>query len=533
MIENLKKIINESLLKLDVVKENIVLEIPKDSKNGDYSTNIAMQLAHELNKSPVVIAKEIVENINSLLIEKLEIKGPGFINFYVKKDYLFDNINTILQEQQNYGKTNIGNHQKINIEFVSANPTGTLHVGHGRGAVYGSSLANILSFVGYDVTREYYINDGGNQISNLNKSIKIRYNNLCGSNEELTSNCYHGKEIIDVAKNIYEKYKDKATDEVINEYGLNYLLDAIKKDLSKLRVYFDVWSSEKKMYEKGLVEKTLNKLVNSGYTYDSENALFLKTTLYGDDKDRVLIKSDKSNTYLLPDIAYHFDKYSRGFDLMIDVLGADHYGYINRLKAGIEMMGKKSSNLTIKILQMVRLLKDKEEIKLSKRTGKTVTLNELLDEVGVDATRYFFANKSLDTQLDFDIGLATKKSNENPIYYIEYAHARICSILREYNDKIEIIENYNTINTECAYNLLAKLYEFPNIVSLSAKKYAPHIITNYVYEVANLFHVFYNFEKVLTNDIGKTKERINLVKATNIVIENALSLISIDALERM
>ena len=535
MNNNLKEIIVSSLEKLEVFinKEDVMIEIPKDNKNGDYSSNIAMKLAKTLRDNPFNIANRIKENIDSDLILKVEVANPGFINFYLKKDYLFENINKILQEEDNYGRINIGNNKKVNIEFVSANPTGTLHVGHGRGAVYGSSLANILKFAGFDVTREFYVNDAGNQINNLNRSIKIRYNNLCGENEELDSNCYHGKEIIEIATNIYNEYGNNASDEVIFKYGMDYLLSEIKKDLNEFRIYFDIWTSEKSIYKKGLVEETLNSLKEKGYTYLQDDALWLKTTLFGDDKDRVLVKSDGFNTYLLPDIAYHLDKYKRGYDYLIDVLGADHHGYVPRLKASIHMMGEDSDKLTVKMLQMVRLLKDGEEIKLSKRTGKTITLKELIDEVGVDATRYFFVNKSLDTQLDFDITLATTKSNENPVYYIQYAYARISSILREYKKDIATLEKYDTINSECAYNLLAKLYEFPNIVKLASTKYAPHIITNYVYEVANCFHVFYNFEKILTEDENKTSERINLIKATAIVIKNALNLLSIETKDKM
>jgi len=535
MNNKLKEIIKNALTKLDIdiSLEDIMIETPKDTKNGDYSSNIAMKLAKTLKDSPINIANKIVTLLEDEIIDKVMVANPGFINFYLKKDYLFENINTILTEQDNYGRINIGNNQKVNIEFVSANPTGTLHVGHGRGAVYGSSLANILSFAGFDVTREYYVNDGGNQINNLNRSIKIRYNNLCGGNLELDSNCYHGKEIIEVAKNIYDKYGKNADDEIISKYGVDYLLSEIKKDLDEFRVSFDVWSSEKSIYKRGLVDNTLKTLIAKNYTYESEDAIWLKTTLFNDDKDRVLVKSDKSNTYLLPDIAYHLDKYQRGFDYLIDVLGADHHGYIARLKSGIHMMGEDENKLTVKILQMVRLLKDGEEVKLSKRTGKTITLKELIEEVGVDATRYFFANKSLDTQLDFDITLATSNSNENPVYYIQYAYARISSILRDYKKDIANIEKYDTINSECAYNLLVKLYEFPNIVKLASLKYAPHIVTNYVYEVANCFHVFYNFEKVLTDDEMKTKERINLIKATAIVIKNSLRLLSIETKDKM
>ena len=385
MSNKLKEIIKNALTKLDIdiSLENIMIETPKDTKNGDYSSNIAMKLAKTLKDSPINIANKIVTLLEDEIIDKVMVANPGFINFYLKKDYLFENINTILTEQDNYGRINIGNNQKVNIEFVSANPTGTLHVGHGRGAVYGSSLANILSFAGFDVTREYYVNDGGNQINNLNRSIKIRYNNLCGGNLELDSNCYHGKEIIEVAKNIYDKYGKNADDEIISKYGVDYLLSEIKKDLDEFRVSFDVWSSEKSIYKRGLVDNTLKTLIAKNYTYESEDAIWLKTTLFNDDKDRVLVKSDKSNTYLLPDIAYHLDKYQRGFDYLIDVLGADHHGYIARLKSGIHMMGEDENKLTVKILQMVRLLKDGEEVKLSKRTGKTITLKELIETLGL------------------------------------------------------------------------------------------------------------------------------------------------------
>lgn len=532
MIEKIKEIIKQSLNKLNIECSEIIVEVPNDNSNGDYASNIALKISKQVNKNPRELASEIISNINESFINKIEIAGPGFINFYVKKDYLYENINTILKEKENYGK-GLNKNIKINLEYVSANPTGTLHVGHGRGAAYGSSLANVLSFAGYEVTREYYINDGGNQINNLNRSIKIRYRNLCGYDDELDKSCYHGKEIITVAKAIYDKYGDGATDEKINEYGINYLLEEIRKDLTKFKVNFDVWSSERVIYQNKEVDNTLKYLIDNGYTYEQDGALFLKTTLYGDDKDRVLVKQDKDNTYLLPDIAYHINKYNRGFDYLIDVLGADHHGYINRLKASIKMMGKDETKLTVKILQMVRLLKDGEEIKLSKRTGKTITLSDLIEEVGVDATRYFFVSKSLDTQLDFDLGLAVKKSNENPIYYIEYAHARICSILKNYNKEINSNMIYKTLSENNSYNLLVKLYEFPEIVKAAANKYAPHMITNYVYELASLFHTFYNLEHILTEDELKTSERINLIKAVSIVIENALNLISIDALEEM
>lgn len=532
MKEKLVNIIKSALSKCNVEYNNINIEIPKDNAHGDYSSNIAMQLAGKLKKNPRDIATMIKDNIESDIITDIEIAPPGFMNFYVKKDYLFDNINNVLELGDNYGSSNIGEGKKINLEYVSANPTGFLHIGHARGAAYGDSLARIMKFAGFDVTREYYINDAGNQINNLEKSIIVRYHNLCGIDDALPDNSYHGEDIIEVAKDIYNEYKDNAPLDIFRKKGVEFLLKKIKSDLSNFRVSFDLWSSETDLYNNNEVETVLNKLKESGNTYIHDNALFLKTSVYGDEKDRVLVKSDNNNTYLLPDIAYHLNKYKRGYDRLIDVFGADHHGYISRLKAALTMLGEDASKLEIKILQMVRLLKSGEEIKLSKRTGKTLTISDLLDEVGVDAARYFFSSRSLDTQLDFDMELATKKSNENPVYYVSYAHARICSILNEYNKETSARE-YTTLNSEYDYNLLNRIYEFTDIVIKSALKEQPHLITNYVYELAKDFHSFYAHEKVLTNDNNYTNDRINLIKATKITINNALRLIGVKAPDKM
>ncbi|MBE6139874.1 MAG: arginine--tRNA ligase [Firmicutes bacterium] len=530
----LKNVIKQSLNNIGIDNDiPIIIDIPKDKNNGDYSSNIAMQLTRILKINPREIATKIVNNINNENIIKVEIAGPGFLNFFVKKDYLLNNINAVLENTDSYGKCNCGDSKKVNIEYVSANPTGFLHIGHARGASYGDSLARIMSFAGYDVTREYYINDAGNQINNLEKSIKVRYENLCGIDSELPENGYHGKDIIEVAKSIYEEYKKEAPTNIFRKKGVEFLLKQIKKDLSDFDIDFDVWYSETSLYEDNSVNNVLNNLIKNGYTYESEDAIWLKTTMFGDEKDRVLVKSDKNNTYLLPDIAYHINKYSRGYDSLIDVLGADHHGYIARLKASIKMMGYDPDKLDVKILQMVRLLKDGEEIKLSKRTGKTITLTELLEEVGKDASRYFFSMRSLDSQMDFDMTLATKKSNENPVYYIQYAHARICSIIREYNKEIKPIEKYETINSEYALDLLNKVYEFKDIVEISAKKREPHLIANYVYELASSFHSYYAHEKVLTDDLKYTEERINLIASVAITIKNACYLLGVSAPEKM
>lgn len=528
----LKKILN----KLNLECKTYIIERPSKKENGDYSTNLAMELSKILKKNPEDIANLIVSNIeNKNIIERIEVARPGFINFFIKKQYLLDCINKVIEKNENYGKSNIGKNEKINIEYVSANPTGVLHVGTARGAAYGDNLSRILKFAGYDVTREYYINDGGNQINNLGLSIKTRYENICNIDTQMPEDGYYGEEIIDIARNIYEKYKDKKLNEGIEfftELGIDVLLNRIKKDLKDFNVEFDIWTSEKEIRKSGKVEKCIEILKNEDNLYEQDGAIWMKTTKYGDDKDRVLIKNDKTYTYLVPDIAYHLDKLDRGYDKLIDVFGADHHGYINRLKASIEALGYDKDKLDVKLLQMVKLSKDGEEIKMSKRTGKTVTISELLEEVGVNSSRYFFAAKSLDTQLNFDITLATKQSNENPVYYIQYAHARICSILSNVKE-IKEIKTYNTINSNYAFELLNKVYEFKDVVEFAAKKMNPHIIANYVYDLATLFHVYYSHEKILSDDVVYTSERINLIKTIKITIKNALNLIGVEALERM
>jgi len=528
-------IIKCSLNELKIDKD-VIVEIPKDKRNGDYSTNIALTLAKDLKTSPINIANMIKDKISDDIIEKVEVVNPGFINIFISKEYLLKGINEIIEKNHNYGKSNVGNNKKINLEYVSANPTGILHVGHGRGATYGDNLSRILAFNGYNVTREYYINDAGNQMNNLGISIKERYNELCGLPCNLPEDGYHGKEIIAIAENIYESYKDiKLTEDIsfFRQEGLNILLDKIKKDLDLYRVNFDVFTSEQSLYDKGLVDKVLNNLKNSGKCYIEEDALWLNTTDYGDEKNRVLIKSDGNYTYLLPDIAYHINKLDRGYEELIDVLGSDHHGYINRLKASLEILGKDSKKLNIKILQMVRLIKDGEELKLSKRTGKTITLIDLINEVGVNATRYFFASKSIDTQMDFDLDLAIRQSNDNPVYYIEYANARISSILRNYRNVDGNNLDYRTLDSDITYTILNKLYEFEDIVISAGEKRLPHLIANYVHELASLFHTYYANEKIVTDNEIYTKERIMLIKAIKIVINNALDLIGIIPREEM
>ena len=529
----LQNIIKNSL-PIDMELDKIIIDIPKDKVNGDYSTNVAFLLTRELKTSPMVIANQIKDNISDEMIEKVEVANPGFINFYLSKEFLLSNINVILDEGKEYGKSTYGNNEKINIEYVSANPTGTLHIGHGRGAVYGDALSHIMSFAGYDVTREYYINDAGNQMYNLGVSIKERYKERCGIEFEIPENGYHGKEIIVLAESLYDTYGDSKLDEDIEFFkkqGLEILLDGIKKDLDKFRVNFDVFTSEQSLYDKGAVENTLSVLQKSGKCYVNEDALWLRTTDLYDEKDRVLVKSDGNYTYLLPDIAYHLDKLNRGYSKLIDVLGSDHHGYINRLKSSIEMMGNDPSKLDVRILQMVRLLRNGEEVKLSKRTGKTITLNELIEEVGVNASRYFFVSKSLDTQMDFDLDLAVKNSNENPIYYIEYANARISSILK--NKDVDKVLSFGTIENELAYTILNKLIEFEDVIISAASKGLPHLVANYLYELATLFHSYYAVEKIVTDDEVYTNERLALISAIKVVMNNAANMLGLILREEM
>lgn len=404
--------IENALNKLDIKEyPEIKLEIPKNKENGDYSSNIALELCKLLRKNPMEIAETIKANIEDETILSMEIKAPGFLNFFVDKKYLVDNINKVLKEKENYGSSNIGLGKKVNIEFVSANPTGILHLGNARGGAYGDSLARILKFVGYDVTKEYYVNDAGNQINNLGLSILARYKTICGIPTEIPENGYHGPEIITIAEEIYKEHQDTYLQKELDyfkELGTNILLGKIKAVLKEYKIDYDVFTSEKSIYEKYSLEDIIENMNKAGYIYKQDGATWFKSSSLYDTKDHVLVKADGSYTYLMPDIAYHINKYERGFDHIIDVLGTDHHGYVARLKGAIKASGYDDNKIDVKLLQLVRLMSNGEEVRMSKRTGNTVTLKELIDEVGVNATRYYFSNRSLDTQMDFDLDLAKK-----------------------------------------------------------------------------------------------------------------------------
>ncbi|WP_313236918.1 arginine--tRNA ligase [Sporosarcina ureae] len=545
----IKVALHEAIEKAQLVEgaeiPEIKLESPRSKENGDYAANIAMQLTKLAKKPPRAIAENILEHLDTTntAIDSIEIAGPGFLNIRLKTDSLGNIVKTVLDQGADYGRSDSGQQQKIQVEFVSANPTGDLHLGHARGASLGDSLCNILDKAGYDVAREYYINDAGNQINNLALSIDVRYFEALGLEKEMPEDGYRGADIITIAKGLVEQYGDKYVDvpeeerlAFFREHGLNIELDKLKKDLADFRVHFDNWFSETSLYNNGKIEVALNKLRENGHVFEEDGATWFRSTTFGDDKDRVLIKQDGSFTYLTPDIAYHQDKLSRGFDKLINIWGADHHGYIPRMKAAIQALGYDRDTLEVEVAQMVQLYKDGEKFKMSKRTGKAVTLRELVEEVGLDAVRYFFAMRSGDAQMDFDLDLAVSKSNENPVYYAQYAHARICSILRQAKEQnVEAsTKNVTLLQDEKELELLKKLGDFPKLISDSARMRAPHRVTTYIQELAATFHSFYNANKVLDPENKDLSEaRLALITATKTTIANALKLVGVQAPERM
>jgi arginyl-tRNA synthetase len=550
MQSKLKQEIKDAVLKANLAAEeqipDVILEVPKDKSHGDYSTNMAMQLARVAKKAPKQIAEALIEHFDATKasIKKIEMAGPGFINFHMDNSYLTNLIPTILEAGDRYGETNIGGKQKVQVEFVSANPTGDLHLGHARGAAVGDSLCNILAKAGYDVSREYYINDAGNQINNLAWSVEARYFQALGMEKEMPADGYHGEDIIGIGKKLAEEYGDKYVHadekerfDFFRAYGLKVEMAKLKADLEDFRVPFDVWYSETSLYENGKIDKALTALKDNGHIYEEDGATWFRSTTFGDDKDRVLIKNDGSYTYLTPDIAYHKDKLERGFEQLINIWGADHHGYIPRMKAAIEALGYNREALEVEIIQLVHLYKNGEKMKMSKRTGKAVTMRDLVEEVGLDATRYFFAMRSADTHMDFDLDLAVSQSNENPVYYAQYAHARISSILRQGEEQgmtVDSQADFSLISSEKEMDVLKKLGEFPQAVGEAAAKRLPHRITNYIFELASTFHSFYNAEKVLDADHPeRTKARLALIKAVQTSLKNALALIGVSAPEKM
>lgn len=544
--ETLIEEIKQAILKAELVTEvpEIKIEIPKDTKNGDYATNIAMVLTKLAKKNPREIAQAIVDHLDvkKADVTKIDIAGPGFINFYMDNAYLTGIITEALNKKDSFGKAEQPKNEKILVEYVSANPTGSLHIGHARNAAVGDTLCNVLSAAGYDVLREYYINDAGKQIENLASSIEARYFQALGQDMDLPEDGYHGKDIIEIGKKLaheHPEYKDVEKSERIKAFrklGLDYEMEKLKKDLTEFNVHFDNWFSETSLYDNKEIDKALEQMKQHGYIFEEDGATWLRTTEFGDDKDRVLIKKDGTYTYFLPDIAYHYDKIERGFDTLINLFGADHHGYINRLKASLETFGVDSKRLEIQVMQMVRLLQDGQEVKMSKRTGNAITLRDIMDEVGIDAARYFLTMRSPDTHFDFDMELAKSESSDNPVYYAQYAHARICSILRQAGEQgitPSVAVDFTLITNEKAFELLKRIADFETVIQQAAEARAPHRITNYIQDLAAHFHKFYNAEKVLTDDVEKSKAHVALIEAARITLKNALTLIGVTSPEKM
>jgi len=542
IVEATEKAMAAGTLKRGPLPE-IVLTVPPQKEFGDFATNYAMQAAKTLHAAPRQIAQAIKDNLVSPYIEKIDIAGPGFMNFYLKQDWLYSMLADIIAAGDKYGNLTTDCKEKIQIEYVSANPTGPLHIGHGRGAAVGSALANLMKAAGYDVTSEYYINDAGNQMHNLALSVNARYLELFGQQVEFPENGYHGADIIETAERIKAKYGDKFLNmpeterlEKFQTIAKEEKLAALKEDLAAFNCNFDVWFSEQSLHDAHKIEEVCETLKANGTIFEQDGALWLRSTKYGDDKDRVVIRDNGVPTYFAADIAYHQNKFQRGFDRVINLWGADHHGYIPRMKAAITALGYKPEQLEILILQMVSLYRNGQLVKLSKRTGQTVTLNELIEEVGTDAARYFFVMRSIDTQLDFDLTLATEHSNDNPVYYVQYAHARICSILKQMKEAgITLTTNckLNTLTTPEEQDLIKKLGEYEDLVATAAKDRAPHHIARYVYELAGLFHSFYNQCRVLGVEKDVQEARLALINAVSHTLKHGLMILGVSAPDHM
>lgn len=522
----------------------IILEVPPRKELGDFATNVAMQSAKAFHMNPRMIAQELQKRIQGDWLDHIEIAGPGFINFYLNSNVLYEGLAAIIARGDDFGQLPQKDVAPIQVEYVSANPTGPLHIGHGRGAAAGSALVNVMRAAGYPVSSEYYINDAGNQINNLALSVNHRYLELLGEADEkdFPEDGYHGADIIDTARRIIrkdgKKYLEMSEDErmaVFKELALKEKLAALKEDLEAFNCTFDVWFSERTLHP-DKVRSACERLKANGKIYEQDGALWLKSTDYGDDKDRVVIRDNGVPTYLAADIAYHKDKFDRGFGKVINIWGADHHGYVCRVKAAISALGYNADNLDVLLLQMVRLLRGGKMVKLSKRTGQTVTLAELIEEVGTDAARYFFIMRSMDSQLDFDLDLAKSRSNENPVYYIQYAHARICSIFRQAEEnglKAGDAPVLSLLQDDTEVAIINKLQEYEEEIQKAAAEYAPQRIARYAYELSGCFHSFYNQCRILGVDEKLAEARLALVGVTAHTIRHALGILGVSAPEKM
>lgn len=547
-IENAVKsaIENGDLPQADIPK--FIIEKPADKKNGDFSSNIAMAGARAFHGAPRMIAEAIVKNfsLDGGYIDRCEIAGPGFINFYLSDKYYSDVLKDIVASGDSYGRSDYGEGKRILVEFVSANPTGPMHIGNARGGAIGDCLASVLDAAGYDVQREFYVNDAGNQIEKFATSLEVRYLQECGKDVELPEDAYHGEDITVHARNFFSEVGDKYAEcdsqerrDALVAYALPKNIAGLEADLGKYRIKYDKWFRESTLHKDGSVQKVIEALKEKGVTYEQDGALWFKASEFGNDKDIVLIRANGIPTYIVPDIAYHYNKLvTRGYDKAIDVLGADHHGYIPRMKAALTALGLDADRLDIVIMQMVRLVRNGETIKLSKRSGKAITLNTLLEEIPIDAARFFFNLREPNSHFDFDLELAAKQSSENPVYYVQYAHARICSIIKKAAEEgVEVVtpsaEALNRLNSDEERDLISHLAGLTDEIIGAAKNYDPAKITHYVIDLATLFHKFYNAHRVVSDDKELTEARLFLCTAVKNTIKNILVMLKVDVPEAM
>ncbi len=524
------------------------LERPKQAGQGDWATNIAMQLAKSFGLKPRDLAADLIDRMQKgNVVEKAEVAGPGFMNFTLASSWITEAVKSAIDKKENYGRVNVGEGRRVQVEFVSANPTGPLHMGHGRGAAVGDITASILDFAGWEVEREYYINDAGLQMELLGKSAQSRYFEAIGRGSEapMPEDGYHGEYMTDIANMFVEKYgkslADKPLEETVeffsDETG-KIVTEIIRKDLEDFGVTFDVWFSEKSLYDNNMVEPAMKALKDRDYAYEQDGALWFRSTMFGDDKDRVLIRTNGVPTYFTSDVAYLKNKYDRNFEKLIYVWGADHHGYVPRIKSVNKAFGYPDNALDVLLIQMVNLLRDGKPFQMSKRAGTIITLREIMDEVGVDATRFFFVMRRCDSTLDFDLELAKKATSENPVFYVQYAHARICSINRELSDRgiaIPTMDEFDVsqLTDPSEINLAKAISRMPEEVIKAAEEFAPHRIAYYATELAEAFHSFYNSQRVLGVDEPVMKARILLMEAAKITLKNVLGILGVTAPEKM
>jgi len=523
-----------------------VIEVPRDEGHGDFSTNAAMLLARQARMAPRQIADIIISQMDLGLmpeVVKVEVAGPGFINFFVDQSWLYELPAVVIGMGDRYGS---GPHQnqKVQVEFVSANPTGNLHMGNARGGAIGDSLANALDFAGYDVEREFYINDAGNQIEIFGQSLEARYLQLMGAKIDFPDEGYAGQDVVDTVKNIIREHQDRLLQmdslqrqALIVDFALKEKLTYIKNTLANFGINYDVWFSEKDLHESGQVMKTIEELRQRGYIYEEEGAWWFRSTLFGDEKDEVVVRANGLPTYFAADIAYHKNKFERGFDKVINVWGADHHGHVSRMKGAIKALGYDPDRLEILLMQLVRLYRGGVVVRMSKRTGTTVSLDELIEEVGKDAARFFFVMRSPDSQMDFDLDLAKQRSQDNPVYYVQYAHARIQSIFRQaraagFEIKSAAEVDYKVLGPE-EMQILRRIADFPQEISVAAHTMAPQRIARYLLDLAGLFHSFYNHQRVLNENRPLQDARLVLMETIRITIKNGLRIIGVSAPDQM